>query len=369
MSNQQRTDQLSQVVFLYQLLLAALIVVGAVHASASAEPPDRKLDTDDATLSRRGEEALQPFTKLMGGEWRLTMQSGHMMFERWEWGPGRRSVISQTYGADGGGNPWRSLEVIYWHPQEKKLCTLGLSPDIPGLGRGVSEGALSFDGTIAEGEFDLHQPGHPGRAIRKMMSRWKLEDADTLRRTLLEDDGSGMKPLGEWTHRRVRELSTLPTVDPQADVPAAELAAFRRFIKGTWQAVDTTHQNQARRTSTKLTWIPYLKAIHARTVANADTAQERVLLDAFLYFHVGLKKLRCFALVHDGAVIEGELSLASKKHRLMGTLIEYGNHSSRRLAVEIDWVKFPNVRERFWETKADGSREMIRDIQHQPTLR
>lgn len=365
MTNNLVQNKSSQIALLQFRLTAAVLLVTVIPASLVAETLDLRKNADDAAASRQGEEALRPFTKLMGGEWRLTLLSGHTMFERWQWGPGRRSVISQTHGADGGGRPWRSMQIIYWHPQKKNLRMFRLSPDIPGLGRGVAEGTVTFDGTIAEGVFDLHQPGHPGRTVRKMTTRWTFEDANTYRSTLLEDDGKGVTSLGEWTLHRSRNLSVPTMVEAAAAMPHAELAGLRRLTEGTWQAVDASSPGQVRRTKTSLTWIPFVKAIHMRTVAISDEGKEQVLADTVLYYHVGLKRLRCFALLHNGGVVEGDLTVRDASRRFIGTLTEYGVCASRKLAVEVDWAAaVPIVHERVWEINDQRQHELIRDVRH-----
>jgi len=118
-------------------------------------------------------EPMKGFERLTPGEWRTTLASGETFSTTWQWGPGRYS-ISQP-----------GLELLYWHPGHQEVRTLSMHPDIPGVGRGVGEGTMRFEGDTAEGRLDLHQP----RGLRRLGIRWEFQGPDTYLDTLLEQTG------------------------------------------------------------------------------------------------------------------------------------------------------------------------------------
>ncbi len=67
-------------------------------------------DTDPAT------EALAPFERLIGGAWYL--DDGYQVFE---WGVGRRAVISKSYTLANGQATLVSEGMWMWHPGEKAI--------------------------------------------------------------------------------------------------------------------------------------------------------------------------------------------------------------------------------------------------------
>jgi hypothetical protein len=113
---------------------------------------------------------MASFARLVTGEWRQTAQSGKSMFHAWHWGPGKHSIRRVTDGSGAGGEPWREVQVFYWHPGRKQVRLLGVSP----FARGVSEGTITFEGETAEGVFDLYQT----RGRRKMGLRWTFDGPD-----------------------------------------------------------------------------------------------------------------------------------------------------------------------------------------------
>jgi hypothetical protein len=128
------------------------------------------------------------FARMIPGEWRMTCKSGTSMFDTWHWGPGQHSMRVMTDGANAAGEPWRELEVVYWHPGRKQVRLLGLSP----FARGVSEGTITIEGETADAVFDLYQTG--GR--RKMGLRWTFDGPDKYHATQLEATGpDGLKRL------------------------------------------------------------------------------------------------------------------------------------------------------------------------------
>lgn len=82
-----------------------------------------------------------PFSRLVSDRWTVTARTGTKMYHTWKWGPGKYSIERWTEGEDAQGEPWRELIVYYWHPQEKQVRFLGISP----YASGINQGTINFD--------------------------------------------------------------------------------------------------------------------------------------------------------------------------------------------------------------------------------
>ncbi|MHC5114835.1 MAG: hypothetical protein ACYTGP_10460 [Planctomycetota bacterium] len=271
-------------------LLAILMLVSVLSACAATPSDDERANP------------LASFARMEGGEWRM----GTIQFDTWSWGPGRHSMRSLTHGSDGSGSPWRELLVVYWHPGRREVRLFGMHPDIPGLGRGVMEGTIEFEGDTANAVFDLHQPGHPGAPVRALALRWTFDGPDAYHETLSESTGLGdYATLAEWDHVRSTTLTApraLPAGGPPR--PSNNLEVFEPLLGRTWEAVADGHHLQS-----TFEWVPYLDVIALRTMARADDAESTHVLDAYLYHHVGTDTLRCLALSESGGVYEGDVTV------------------------------------------------------------
>jgi len=332
-------------------LLAIAIFINNQAAVASEEG----VKPTDAT------NPLAPFAKLMSGEWRLKMQSENLMFTRWHWGPGHHSVFSQTYGSDGGGNPWRSLEVFYYCPKRRQIRTLGLSPDIPGLGRSVSEGHITFDGKTAYGDSEMHQPGHPGRGVRTFKTRWVFDGDDTFRSRLQEHDGKSLFTLGEWESRRSLTLSPMPAVVAKSIEPDGELSFFRSIVGTAWESIVTKDRSNRRKFETTFTWIPYVNAIYICTFAVDGGNNVQHMMDGYVYYHVGKKQLRGLALMDNGTVFEGTVSVLKDKNLVVGDFLDSGGEKHQ---VQFDLSNDSKVQEQIWFVDERGRRILWQPIVH-----
>ncbi len=285
-------------------------------------------------------EGIRGFGRLVGGDWRLTLESDRGLFERWEWGPGERSLIQQTYGPGAQDEPWRSLLILYQRPGGEKVGLFGLTPDIPGLGTGVSRGEITIEGDAASGTYTLHQPGHPLLDFRDMGLRWDFRDDDTYHDTMLEDpDGAGLRKLAEWTRMRSREESDAPPVPLRDAAPSGALEAFTPFV-GEWEG------NNDGSLRTLVEWIPYVGAVRVRGVA------QETEFEAFVYRVPGGDELRCFALVGDGRVYEGDVMIA-QDGRVHAELANEGEDETR-FVVEVGVEKGGELRQRVWRVGGEG---------------
>ncbi len=297
---------------------------------------------DPMPAQEASSEAVDPmgtFARLVGGEWRQTAQSGKSMFHTWHWGPGKHSIRRMTDGSGAGGEPWREVQVFYWHPAHKQVRGLGVSP----FARGVSEGTIKFEGETAEVVFDLHQTG--GR--RRMGRRWAFDGPDKYRDTLLEDSGpGGFKPLVEWVHVRSKPPATPRPRTVEGAKPSDRLNALEPLPGHTWEAP------HARST---IEWVPLADAVYARVVGKDGEH----LLDAYVYHHTGANVLRCLALSQQGGVYGGDLAVTD------GGALQLdlkGSEGGRRV-VRFDFEKDGTVRQRDWSLTGTD-RTLLLDVHH-----
>jgi hypothetical protein len=287
------------------LVATALSLLARACAVASAQDPTGDQETAEPAAASAPNEPSGPmasFARLESGEWRRPALTRVDMFETWHWGPGKHSMLSQTYGFDAEGDPWRSLQVFYWHPGREQVRLLGLEP----FASGVSEGTIRFERETAEATMDLYQTGQH----RSMGFRWAFDGPDRYHSTLLEDSGNGFEAIAEWDYVRFEADSSMRQAsDGGAPRTLQPFEALESLLVGTWGAVASWAGADARRIETKLEWVPHINAIHVRVSAPSEDAPPLPLLDAYLYLHTGTGALRCLALSDRGGVYEGDLTV------------------------------------------------------------
>lgn len=257
-----------------------------------------------APSTARASNPMASFERMVPGQWQVTYQSGTSMFDRWIWGPGQHSMRVETDGSGAAGEPWRALQLFYWHPGRQQVCLLGLSP----FARGVSEGTMRFEGEIADAVFDLYQT--PG--LRKMSLHWDFDGRDRYFETLLEASGSSEYSLlnGPLKYNRIRTLTpSAERTDVEAPKPSKQMEALEALVGHTWQTKGGWTGGDAFHLQTTFEWIPYADYIHGRTFALTPGAEPMILFDLFLYHHTGTDTLRCLALSKWGGVHEGDLTV------------------------------------------------------------
>jgi len=303
---------------------------------------------------------LAPFARLTGGEWRVTFESGESQRDLWIWGPGRRSILNRTEGSDASGNPWRALDVYYWHPGREEVRLLGFRQHIATLGRGLAEGRMRFDGERAEAEFELWQPEFV-RQPRWMGLRWEFDGPHAYRETLLEGDGLGdVEPLAAWDYERPATGRALPPrATSEAPEPEHPMASFVPLLGRNWLGRDAESADLLLST---VEWIPRVEVVHLRVTSSAWNEPSLHLLEAFVYHHPTADELRCLALTADGSVHEGEVSaLAEGDLRL-----ELRSHGSGREVVHdlrLELEESGSLHERAWILEA-GERRLLSDRSH-----
>lgn len=288
------------------------IVALLVAACASSHPsvPD---DSKRVPSAAPSDTPLAPFARMIDGEWRVTFESGTTQFDRWEWGPGRRSILSQAYGTDAAGAPWRVLTVYYAHPESDSaravVRVLSAHPEVPTLGWGLSEGRVVGSGAARiDSRLTLRQSG-AGDRPRDIETRWEFESEDRYRATLLEERGSGYIPLVEWTYDRSRELSALPPVAAEADTPSERFAFFAPLVERPQRFATTAGATPTRGATVRLEatfeWIPHVMATRIRVAIDAEKSPLGRRVDIYLMRAADPSTIRVLAVCESGAVYEG----------------------------------------------------------------
>lgn len=82
--------------------------------------------SQDVTTGQSSTNPLQPFERLIGGQWHLGES-----YQELEWGVGRQSVKARSYFVIAGEAKLVSEGVWYWHPGEQQIKGLFTAIDMP----------------------------------------------------------------------------------------------------------------------------------------------------------------------------------------------------------------------------------------------
>ena len=319
---------------------------------APSPPPEA------ARLSGPGPLASEPFlARLLGGDWQLTLQSGTSMLTRWSAGPGEHSFRSETRGFGGGGEPWRSLRVLYRDPQSQDVRLFGLSS----YAQGVSEGTIEFDGETAEGQYVLHQERN---VHRNMGLRWSIGEPEEFRSILLETEDSGeVLTLGEWSSTRVpTSTQAAGHALKEAPGPSAQLAVFEPFLGQTYGAACQRSDEQPFQVRSTLEFVPYADYVRVQTFAHSQDSDPVLLVDAYVYHHTGNDVLQCLALSAWGGIHAGAVSVL-KDGAIQLDLKCTGAGGAIPHIVRFDRHEGGMLRHRTW-TAGDSGRTLVLDLEH-----
>lgn len=244
-------------------------------------------------------KALQPFGYFLAGEWTITFQSGTSMTDTWDWGPGRHSVQVQTQGWGAGGEPWQGIQVLYWHPKDQRIASLGLSP----FARGISEGTVRFDGKIGSSEFDLHQT----MGLRKMGTVTQVLETDRYHEALNEYTERGLGTLVAFDFVRSADRSPPPRHPGESLLePSPLYDPIRPLIGRTWRTTAMS-SSKALDLDTSVEWLPYVDAVVATISAVDDDSPDPRLFQIYVFHHTGTDRLECLALSRWGGVWRGTI--------------------------------------------------------------
>ncbi len=342
---------------LHNIIIALSLIASPFACTAGQDKnPDAKPAQERAPA--KVANPMANFARMVPGEWRMTALRGTSTFDTWHWGPGRHSMRVMT---DGSGSevvpePWRELQVFYWHPGRKQVRLLGLSP----YARGVSEGTIKFEGETADGAFDLYQTGHR----RKLGLRWTFDGPDKYHDVLLEDTGRGLKPMNEWDHSRSKgpPAPRQPTVEKEVPKPSEHLRSLTSLLGHTWEAKGDWATGEAFHVQTTVEWVPYADGIYARTIAMTRDGEPTHLLDMYFFHHTGTNRLRCLALSNRGGVNEGDATVLDGG----GLQIDLKGYEGDRVVlhvVRLDFEQDGSLRHRVWSLKGDEGTLML-NVQH-----
>jgi hypothetical protein len=308
---------------------------------------------------------LASFARLVGGGWQVVLASGATYDHTWQWGPGKYSLRKMTDASD-AVDSWAG-EVFYWHPGRKQVCMLSLHGDIPGVGRGVCEGTMKFEGETADGVADLYQP----RGRRKLGSRWVFDGPDKYHDTLLEDTGAGLQPMNSWDFVRIKERpearprsaeDSLPTEPSPSTQPSKQLKVLEALLGRTWEAKGDSAAGNAVHIQSTYEWLPSVEAICARVIAPSKDGESTHLFDAYFYHHIGTDALHCLALSNSGGVYEGDLTVLDGG-ALQVELKGYEGEQGVSHVVRADFEKDGTLRSRVRSLKGTESTLML-DVHH-----
>lgn len=276
-------------------LLAILAACSAAqdHGTTGQDPPPAAASLAPGPLAG--------LLRMFPGEWMVTFASGTSMFRTWQRGPSDHSLQIVTDGEGAAGEPWRELEVVYWHPGRQRVCLLGFSS----YARGVKEAEIQFREEKVQFDIDLHQV--QGR--RTLRSEWTFQGPDTYHATLLEKQPgptTDFQLLAEWDfHRRQSPVPPRSVAVDGAGAPSYRLSPLQPLLGG-WDNRTDAANADALPMQSVFEWLPLADVIHARVIAPSQ-AGDVPLLDVFLYHHTGKAALRCLAVSNRGHVYEGDV--------------------------------------------------------------
>jgi hypothetical protein len=326
----------------------AIVFATALIAFAQDHPP---IDDIPGPMSS--------FSRMIGGEWRMTAASGTSMCDTWNWGPGHYSMRVMTEGEAADGSPWYALEVVYWHPGREQVCRLSMHPFIAGIGRGVGEGTIRFEGDTADAVVDLYQGGNP----RRLRLYSVFEGPDKFHATLSEATGRDQfTHMVEWDYFRVASSSTKrpPIPDKARNLPE-QLRAFQPLVGRTWETRAKVGGHDAPLVRSAFEFVPIAEYIYVRTLTLSDSGEATHVLDSYFYHHVGTNRLRCLALSHTGTVYEGDVVVlegGSFQIELQG----YERRKTTTQLVRFDFESDGSVRNRVWTIEGSDRILVMEDI-------
>ncbi|MFN0241795.1 MAG: hypothetical protein ACKVWV_02800 [Planctomycetota bacterium] len=336
----------------------ALSLIAALFActAAQSETPDAK-PVHEPTRADAA-DPMASFARMVGREWKMTALAGTSTYDTWHWGPSKHSTRVMTDGSSSDliPEPWRGLQVFYWHPGRKQVCTLGLSP----YDRGVSEGTIQFDGETADGVFDLYQTS--GR--RKMGLRWTFDGPDKYHDILLEETGpAGLEPVNGWDHfRSDGPPAPRATTTEKTPEPSAHPKVFGSLFGRMWESKGDRASGDSLHFQTTFEYVPYADGIYVRVIAPTKEREPTHLLDAYLYHHTGMDKLRCLALSNRGGVHEGDVTVLDGG-AVQLDLKGYEGDEVVPHVVRFDLESDGTLRSRVWSL-AGSERTLLLDVHH-----
>jgi hypothetical protein len=301
----------------------------------------------------------------------MTVESGYKMHDRWHWGPGNHSLRGMTHGHAANGDPWRAVNVMYWHPGHKEIRSWGTNP----FSRSVFDGVTTVKDGKIEFVADLYQVGN----LRKVTFETEFDGPDKHFFRLFEETSPGTKTrMFELVYHRAAAIT--PVAIPEADKapkPSALTEQLVSQIAGAWQSTGTATgtwlSGSSPQVESTFEWVPYADGVYASVIASpANGGESTQLLDIYLYHHTGRGVLRCLALSNrgpTGGVYEGDVTIL-EGGSLQIDLNGYEGDQVIPHTARIDFNEDRTVHTQIWTTAAtdnagSAERSLVLDMQHQ----
>lgn len=310
-----------------------------------------------STTTAAGRAALASFGRFVGGEWSVTFTSGATATHAWRWGPRRLSLRRMARASDAETNAWAG-EVLYWHPRSAQTRLLSVHADIPGIGRGVAEGTIRFDGETAVADIALDQP----RGRRTLGQTQQFDGRDHYHEILREDAGFGFQPLAAWdftrgTERRDAEPAPAERAPVEIQGP---LRVFAPFAGAAWESTPDSARADSPPLRSTIAWEASLDAIVARVVVPAPDGESTPKLDVYVYRAITGDALRCLVLSEDGTVSTGVVSVVDDGGLNVELEADDGEHVTAYVA-RLDVDEKGRLHTRAW-SRAGGERTLVLEL-------
>lgn len=330
--------------------LATSCLLAILGSCSAAQDPGTTSQDPPPTATPLAPGPLAGFARMFPGEWMVTFTGGTSMLRTWQRGPSEHSLRIITDGEGAVGEPWRDLEVVYWHPGRQRVCLLGFSC----YARGVTEAEIRFGDETVQFDIDLHQV----QARRTLRSVWTFQGPDTYHATLLERQPgptTDFQLMVEWDfHRRQSPVPPRSLAVAGADAPSYRLSPLQPLL-GRWENRADAANADALPMRTVFEWMPLADVIHARVITPSPTG-DVPLLDVFLYHHTGREALRCFAVSNRGSVYEGDVQVLDGG----GVQIDLQGHDGQQAlayTVRLDFAAAAALHCRIW--RLDGTERRL----------
>jgi hypothetical protein len=346
---------------LHALLTLPLVVTPLAWATAQDDiQPERSAEAvetqDEAqTEIQEAKSPMEVWSRMAGGEWRVTYPGGQELVQTWNWGPGKHSMRILSYRPDSLFEPPNGVHLLYWHPGRKEFVLKGLLSK-----QRYMDGVMKIDGDNAELTFDFHT----GSATYQMSQHWTFDGAAKFHETMYSHTDTGVSPIRESDYIRSKDLTPIkPRTADNAPKPSEALASLSTLVGHTWEAKGKWATGKDFTVESEFTWVPESDAIYARAFAPATKDAERtLLLDAYFYTHPKDKTLHYLALAKWGDVSEGNLrALPSGGVEL--TLKSYDGDKVSEYMERLDFEEDGRLRDRVW-SMTDGKLGAMLDIHH-----
>lgn len=163
----------------------------ATLAAASVMVVATTANSQDAKTGHSSANPLQPFERLIGGQWHLGES-----YQELEWGVGRQSVRARSYFVVAGEAKLVSEGIWYWHPGEQQIKGLFTAIDMP---VSLFDYITRFEGDTMVN--DLRAYGTSGKET-VFAETWKFTDDNHFEWTLTSVLADGSEAVMSDTYTR-----------------------------------------------------------------------------------------------------------------------------------------------------------------------